>query len=128
MLATPPALPRQLMIVQVRAVPGAGKSWLCRRIKHCYDTDDIVARVYQKHGNVLGLSREYHREVQRIVNREHRLGRDAVFVGVTLKIPGVHQHYFMSITDKQMPKVYRRVMMREVRKIVAFSQVLKKIF
>lgn len=92
--------------VVVRGISGSGKSWLCRALAaasiECVDTDDWL-----------------HAGKTRKQLLAHLATRPFVaVVGITIRVPPDEGLYFIKIVAADFPATYKRVLARELKKIV----------
>jgi hypothetical protein len=131
-----------MTVFWIKGIPGSGKTYICRRLDvACHDTDDIVADVWRQ----LSKSKSYQRLVQTQPRRAERRFRvelkratdaliaqandadqDIVFAGITLPIEA-DETYFIQMSKRQLAKAYRRVVERELRKVLDHGAALLRI-
>jgi len=121
------------IIVHIDGVQGSGKSYLCSKIKNikCIDTDDIMKKAI----NIIENSQKTNKKMprtfkqlqkikQKIINDYIEKYNKIVFVGMTAEIPNPNYKYFIKLTD--FTNVYKRLLLRELEKIVLNEKKIKK--
>ena len=121
------------IIVHVNGVQGSGKSYICSKLKDilCVDTDDImkdainIIEESQKTNKKIprtfkSLQKIKHKIVKKIIKKNNKI----VFVGMTVNIPNPTHKFFIKITDFTF--VYKRLLLRELEKIVKNYKKIKK--
>jgi adenylate kinase family enzyme len=121
------------LIIHINGVQGSGKSYICSRLKNilCVDTDDIMKQAIkiieqsQKTKHKLPKTFKQLQKVKKsIVNKYITKHNRIVFVGMTADIPNPNYKFFIKITNKDA--VFRRLLLRELNKIVSHYNQLKK--
>lgn len=138
---------RNLMPVyaHIRGIPGSGKSWLCKELAErritCYDTDDlflesfnILMKTKKFRNEIKGdnwhdrVSRHARRRFGKILTNAKHQGESVVLVGITLgRFRGIHSTYFVRLSGRSLEKAYRRVLHREIAKVVSQHEKLDDI-
>ena len=133
--------------IQVRGIPGSGKSWLSRKIIEegieCYDTDDVIHdtfyRLFKKpefrqlirESNLAAINlvnKTSKRALLRKINLANLNNKFIVIVGVTLDFKKVVDNcYFIKMSARALRLSYRRVMNREIQKITDNHQEISNI-
>jgi len=123
------------IIIHVDGVQGSGKSFICSKIKNilCVDTDDIRNRSIKIIEDSQYTNKKYTRTFnqmkkieKKIVNTYINDNDKIIFVGMTADIPTPTHKYFIKITD--FSDVYKRLLLRELEKIVAHHKKNKKTY
>lgn len=97
-------------------VQGSGKSWLCARLGvKCVDTDDLP-----------DAARKLRCTVPQLVRKLIRDHNPIVFAGMTAAVPRATHRFFIKITDH--PTTYRRLMLRELDKVVDRAPEIRRQF
>ena len=125
------------MIIIIEGIQGSGKTWICNRIiklKHvkCFDLDDISIQAFQKvkhHPDFTQdkMENEIIEELVKKFSQSHILV--FVAVGLTIKLPPKTKFrtFFIDLGNlEQMGKVYRRFLLRELKKITENQKAIEK--
>ena len=121
------------IIIHIDGVQGSGKSYICSKLKNivCVDTDDLANEAMQ----MIEDSQKTNKKIPRTSNQLRIMGKKLVneyienndriaFVGMTADIPLATHKFFIKITD--FTSVYKRLLLRELEKIVANYKKIKK--
>jgi hypothetical protein len=116
------------IVIHIDGVQGSGKSYVCSKLKDivCIDTDDIISETTQIiHQNKLPNTIHQRRKIaNKLVQYYIQKHDKIVFVGMTLVIPNPTYKFFIKITD--FKHSYKRLLLRELDKIVDNSKKIKK--
>ncbi len=118
------------VIIHVSGIQGSGKSWICSQLKNaiCLDTDDISNDAKNYIDSLKGTKKEMPanwESLQKVISKmvddlikKHRKNKEKiiVFVGMTAKMPTPQHKLFIKLEDMEM--VFRRVMKRELEKMI----------
>lgn len=123
---------KRKVVIHVDGVQGSGKTYLCSQLQNvvCVDTDDTVqqavAIIERSQRTRHKIPRTYHqmKKVQQQLIQAYIDQHDKiVFVGMTAEIPSATHQFFIKITD--FPAVYKRLLLRELDKIVTNAAKIK---
>ena len=117
-----------MTVIHIDGVQGSGKSYVCSKLKNivCIDTDDIISEMsqfihYHKLPNTLQERKKIaNKLVQSYIEKHDKI----VFVGMTLDIPNPTYKFFIKIKDLKYS--YKRLLLRELGKIMEHSKEIKK--
>ncbi len=116
------------MIIVVDGVQGSGKSYICKKLTNirCIDTDDIMYKCVDiiEHEQLPRTQTSINKLSKGIVNKYIKDNSNIVFVGMTINIPNYDYKYFIKLTDPET--TYRRLMIRELDKIIKNKNKIKK--
>jgi hypothetical protein len=121
------------IIIHIDGIQGSGKSYICSQIKHirCVDTDDIYKQAIkiiddsQMTNNKIPRTVDHLTQIKNmIVNYYIKNNNKIVFVGITDDIPLATHKFFIKIID--FTSVYKRLLLRELEKIVTNYSKIKK--
>jgi len=121
------------IIIHIDGVQGSGKSFICSKIKNilCVDTDDIMKKSIKIIEDSQNTNKKYPRTFnqmkkieKQIVNKYINDNDKIIFVGMTADIPTPTHKFFIKITDYS--NVYKRLLLRELEKIVLHHKKIKK--
>jgi len=121
------------IIIHVDGVQGSGKSFICSKIKKilCIDTDDIMKKAIKIIEDSQNTNKKYPRTInqmkkieKQIVNQYISNNDKIIFVGMNPDIPLPTHKFFIKITD--FSAVYKRLLLRELEKIVLNHNKIKK--
>ena len=138
-------------VVKVTGIPGSGKSYICKSLSYikCIDTDQILADTYNhliktspKFKKTLTISNKqdpsllpsalakilFSTAKQRLRDHINNLKvKFVIVVGITVECKA-DESFFIAIKPSELPKMYRRVLQREMDKIHKnYSQICKSI-
>jgi hypothetical protein len=109
------------MRVQVKGIPGSGKSYICSQLDSrwkCFDTDDLITAAYDQitRGGKKPTSASV-RATARKMFIEQSAGFDRVLlVGILFDMPRADQRFFIKMTREELSAAHTRVIAREVEK------------
>mgnify|MGYP006267263847 CR=1 FL=1 len=123
------------MIVHVDGVQGSGKSYICSHINNalCIDTDDIMKEAIDIIETSQGTDKRIPRTFHQLSKIKSQLADEIikqhpddiiVFVGMTVNIKNPKYKLFIKITEPS--EVYRRLILREMYKIIKSENKIKK--
>ncbi len=121
------------IIIHIDGVQGSGKSYICSKLKNilCIDTDDIRKKAL----DIIDKTRKTDKKMprtfkqlnlikKRLIKHYIRKNKKIVFVGMTANIPEATHKFFIEITDHTI--VYKRLLLRELKKIIINYTKIKK--
>jgi len=125
------------IIIHIDGVQGSGKSYICSKLKNiiCIDTDDIMEQTKKKVCLILqkkNFPQKINKKTLKIIQQEEnkiiqdiiRNNNIIVFAGMTVNIPNPTYKLFIKINN--FTSVYKRLMIRELEKIVKNYKNIKK--
>lgn len=128
------------LVYHVAGIAGSGKTYICQELKRrgfqglCIDLDDVVADAYrqlmseQRDWNDLVLLQRAQEIIQTAIDEaKERHVSTLVFVGITLPVPQADSVFFIELNSEQLQDAYRRVIVREIDKVVDNADSLRQI-
>lgn len=109
------------VIIQIKGVPGSGKSYICSKIPRdikCFDTDYYITKAYKilrkkktkiTINNVPNLARK-------LLLKDIKGYPIVVIVGITFEVSNLTKKYFIKMSKKELDDAYRRTVIREIKK------------
>lgn len=138
--------------VHIRGIVGSDKSWICKQLREmnilCIDTDNVLQEVFvklressPKFQKLLRskwsdkdnwwktMSRTGKKEIERTIQRKREDGISVVVVGNSISedIGGVDKTFFIKMSERALGQAYRRLMLRELEKIVGTSHATARV-
>lgn len=109
-----------MAVVLIGGIPGSGKTWLCRALTKknikCLDTDDIIQEIF---GNPNAKDKTGISTVKKEIAKARKQGYLLVIVGITIDVIDlVDEYYFIKMTSWDLEVAYRRVLIREINKVL----------
>ena len=125
------------MIIHIDGVQGSGKSYICNNIKNkkciCIDTDDIYNSsidIIEKSQNTKNKLPRTFNSLKKVIKQsindiiKNNSNKIIIFVGMTAEISNPDYTYFIKINDLVM--VYKRLVLRELNKIISNEKAIKE--
>lgn len=124
-----------MSIIHIKGIPGSGKTWICQQLTGiaCYDLDDIFTESYRELQSQglpvarINIGARAKRKVVALVAQHRAAGTPAVFVGITVEVSKADHRYFIKMTPEELKTAYRRVLRRELDKIVNCADTIRGI-
>jgi cytidylate kinase len=123
------------IIIHIDGVQGSGKSFICSKIKKflCIDTDNIMNRAIKIIEDSQNTNKQYPKTInqlkkieKKIINQYITNNDKILFVGMTVNIPMATHKFFIKINNPFI--VYKRLLLRELDKIVLNYKKIKKTY
>jgi len=123
------------LIIHIDGVQGSGKSYICSKLKNilCIDTDDIMEQTKKEVSSILqsAFPSKINKSTLKLIKQvESKIVQNyiknntiIVFVGMTVNIPNPTYKFFIKINDFET--VYKRLLLRELEKIVTNHKKIK---